>query len=129
MDCVHRTSCRPQYRRVGDTPARIGHRASRPRPRQQRDAEFDAGGALLTEYAWLEDRHVAVIDHSGTAPETHFVHTDHLERLVMVTGAGATLVWRAACLPSGEVAPLMARPRRATASRASGSRSKRLRWE
>lgn len=69
-------------------------------------AEYDAGGDLLTEYVWLEERPVAVIDHSGVSPETSFVHTDHLERPVMMTDAGATVVWRAAYLPFGEVASL-----------------------
>lgn len=69
-------------------------------------AEYDAIGALLTEYVWLEDRPIAVIADAGTTPVTYWVHTDQLERPVMMTDDTSAVVWQASYLPFGEVASI-----------------------
>ncbi len=69
-------------------------------------AEYDATGALLTEYVWLEDRPIAVIADAGTTPVTYWVHTDHVERPIMMTDDTSAIVWQASYLPFGEVASI-----------------------
>ncbi len=65
-------------------------------------AEYDGSGVLLREYVWMDGRPIAVIT-AGTPALTNYVHTDHLDRPVMMTDAGNTVVWRAKYLPYGEV--------------------------
>ncbi len=65
-------------------------------------AEYDGSGVLLREYVWMDGRPIAAIT-AGTPALTYYVHTDHLERPVMMTDAGNTVVWRAKYLPYGEV--------------------------
>ena len=67
-------------------------------------AEYDAAGALLTDYVWMDDRPIAVIANAGSgSPVTYWVHTDHLERPVLMTDGSAAVVWQANYLPYGEV--------------------------
>ena len=67
-------------------------------------AEYDAAGTLLTEYVWMDDRPIAVIANAGSgSPVTYWVHTDHLERPVLMTDGSAAVVWQASYLPYGEV--------------------------
>lgn len=66
-------------------------------------AEYDSTGALITEYVWMDDRPLALIADAGTTPVTYWVHTDHLERPVLMTDDTATTVWQASYLPFGEV--------------------------
>lgn len=68
-------------------------------------AEYSGTGTLLREYVWLEDRPIAAIT-AGSPPTTYIVHTDHLERPVMMTDATAAVVWQASYLPFGEVASI-----------------------
>ena len=73
-------------------------------------AEYDAAGTLLREYVWLDDRPIAVVADAGTlSPTTYWVHTDHLERPVMMTNDTATVVWQAKCLPFGEPSSILRR--------------------
>ena len=70
-------------------------------------AEYDATGTLLTEYIWLDDRPVGMVADAGTlSPKVYWVHTDQLERPVMMTDDTAAVVWRASYLPFGEVASI-----------------------
>lgn len=66
-------------------------------------AEYDSSSTLLREYVWLEDRPIAAIA-AGSPEVVYSVHTDHLERPVMMTDAGAASAWQASYLPFGEVA-------------------------
>lgn len=66
-------------------------------------AEYDAAGTVLHEYIWLEERPLAVVDHSGTSPVIYHVHADHLGRPVMMTDDAKTKVWEAIYLPFGGV--------------------------
>ncbi|MEO4001727.1 RHS repeat-associated core domain-containing protein [Mesorhizobium sp. CAU 1732] len=66
-------------------------------------AEYDAAGAVLREYIWLEERPLAVVDHSGTSPAIYHVHADHLGRPVMLTDDAKAKVWEATYLPFGGV--------------------------
>jgi RHS repeat-associated protein len=65
-------------------------------------AEYDSAGTLLREYVWLDDRPVAAIT-AGMTPVTYWVHTDHIERPVMMTDDTDAVVWQASYLPYGEV--------------------------
>lgn len=69
-------------------------------------AEYSATGTLQREYIWLDERPLAVIDHSGTTPKTYHVHTDHLGRPVMMTDNSKSKVWEASYLPFGSVASI-----------------------
>lgn len=67
-------------------------------------AEYDAAGLPLREYVWLEDRPLAVVDNVSSATPTILqVHTDHLERPIMMTDMNQQVVWKASYLPFGEV--------------------------
>ncbi|MCA9404873.1 MAG: RHS repeat protein, partial [Candidatus Omnitrophica bacterium] len=69
-------------------------------------AEYHASGYLMTEYVWLEERPIAVIADAGGTPRTLWVHTDHLQRPVLMTDDSGDPVWEAAYLPFGEVASI-----------------------
>ncbi len=47
-----------------------------------------------------------MIADAGTTPVTYWVHTDHLERPVMMTDDTSVIVWQASYLPLGEVASI-----------------------
>ncbi|MEM8858063.1 MAG: RHS repeat-associated core domain-containing protein, partial [Chloroflexota bacterium] len=67
-------------------------------------AEYDGSGSLNREYIWLDERPMAVVDHSGTGgPVLYHVHTDHLERPVMMTDLLQNVVWEATYQPYGEI--------------------------
>lgn len=66
-------------------------------------AEYDASGALVTEYIWVEGRPLAMVADAGITPVLYYVLTDHLERPVMMTDQGRNVVWQASYLPYGEV--------------------------
>ncbi|WP_165349991.1 MULTISPECIES: RHS repeat-associated core domain-containing protein [unclassified Mesorhizobium] len=66
-------------------------------------AEYDASGALVTEYIAVDGRPLAMIDAAGTAPVLYYVLTDHLERPIMMTDESRAIVWQASYLPYGEV--------------------------
>ncbi|NSZ57477.1 RHS repeat protein [Agrobacterium tumefaciens] len=66
-------------------------------------AEYNDNGALGREYIWLDERPLAVVADAGSAtPEIYQVHTDHLERPIMMTDSAKNVVWRATYLPYGE---------------------------
>ena len=66
-------------------------------------AEYDGNGALGRECIWLDERPLAVIADAGTEAATICqVHTDHLERPIMMTDSARKVVWRATYLPYGE---------------------------
>ena len=56
---------------------------------------------LGREYVWLDDRPLAVVANAGTAPVIWHVHTDQLERPVMMTDDTKAVVWQAIWLPFG----------------------------
>ncbi len=67
-------------------------------------AEYDSSGTLLREYAWADERPLAVVANAGSSsPTIYHVHTDHLERPIMMTDGAKNVVWRATYLPHGEV--------------------------
>ena len=56
------------------------------------------------EYIWSDEGPVAVIDQAGTTNAQMFqVHTDHLERPIMMTDGSKNIVWKATYLPFGGV--------------------------
>lgn len=66
-------------------------------------AEYDSNGALGREYIWLDERPLAVVADAGTKAATIYqVHTDHLDRPIMMTDSAKNVVWRATYLPYGE---------------------------
>ena len=46
---------------------------------------------------------MAVVDHTGPTPVLYHVHTDHLERPLMMTDASQNVVWNAIYLPFGGI--------------------------
>ena len=79
-------------------------------------AETDGAGNTVREYVWLQEAGsaagatgtngiplpLAVISAVNTAtPVTYFVHADHLNRPVAMTGATKQVVWSASYLPFG----------------------------
>ncbi|RLQ85271.1 RHS repeat-associated core domain-containing protein [Notoacmeibacter ruber] len=65
-------------------------------------AEYDASGTVLREYVWLDERPLAVVADAGSAaPSIWHVHTDHLQRPVMMTDDTRAVVWQATWLPFG----------------------------
>ncbi|KAA3523469.1 hypothetical protein DXM29_20400 [Agrobacterium tumefaciens] len=67
-------------------------------------AEYDSNGILAREYIWLDERPLAVVADAGTSsPIIYHVHTDHLERPIMMTDASKNIVWRATYLPYGGI--------------------------
>ena len=49
-------------------------------------AEYDGAGIIGREYIWLDERPMAVVDHSGASPDILHVHTDQLERPILMVG-------------------------------------------
>jgi RHS repeat-associated protein len=64
--------------------------------------ETSATGVSLREYIWLDDMPVGIIDNVNTSPVLYYVHTDHLNRPIMVTNAAGAPVWTALWKPFGE---------------------------
>ncbi|HYD46949.1 MAG TPA: RHS repeat-associated core domain-containing protein, partial [Terriglobales bacterium] len=66
-------------------------------------AESDgATGDVLKEYIWLGDTPVALIDHTGSARETYFIHADHLGRPQKITDDSQIVVWAGQFEPFGQ---------------------------
>jgi RHS repeat-associated protein len=65
--------------------------------------ESDDSGNTLTEYVWLDDMPIALIANVNTSPSLYFVHTDHLNRPIMMTDANKAIVWQADYNPFGGV--------------------------
>jgi RHS repeat-associated protein len=66
-------------------------------------AESDDAGNTLTEYVWLDDMPIALVANVNTSPTLYFVHTDHLNRPIMMTDANKAIVWQADYNPFGGV--------------------------
>jgi RHS repeat-associated protein len=66
-------------------------------------AESDDAGNTLTEYVWLDDMPIALVANVSTSPTLYFVHTDHLNRPIMMTDANKAIVWQADYNPFGAV--------------------------
>ncbi len=80
-------------------------------------AEMNAAGDTLREYVWIEHRDtqeadtptgaampLAIIaDVSTPTPKRYFVHTDHLDRPVMMTDRTGAAAWQAVYKPFGAV--------------------------
>jgi RHS repeat-associated protein len=66
-------------------------------------AESDDSGNTLTEYVWLDDMPIALVANVNTSPTLYFVHTDHLNRPIMMTDANKAIVWQADYNPFGGV--------------------------
>jgi RHS repeat-associated protein len=66
-------------------------------------AESDDAGNTLTEYVWLDDMPIALVANVNTSPTLYFVHTDHLNRPIMMTDANKAIVWQADYNPFGAV--------------------------
>lgn len=67
-------------------------------------AELDGAGVVTREYVWLEDRPIVMFDRVASGIFARFfIHTDHLDRPVVVTDAAGLEVWRAEYKPWGEV--------------------------
>jgi RHS repeat-associated protein len=65
-------------------------------------AEHDgATGAVLREYVWLDDMPVAMIDSTGTAPATYYIHSGQIEEPLVMTDGSQTKVWDAYVEPFG----------------------------
>ncbi|WP_333899140.1 RHS repeat-associated core domain-containing protein [Agrobacterium pusense] len=71
-------------------------------------AEYEGNGALGREYIWLDERPLAVVADAGTEAATIYqVHTDHLERPIMMTDSAKNVIWRATYLPYGEAQTIL----------------------
>jgi RHS repeat-associated protein len=66
-------------------------------------AESDDAGNTLTEYVWFDDMPIALVANVDTSPSLYFVHTDHLDRPIMMTDANKSIVWQADYNPFGGV--------------------------
>jgi RHS repeat-associated protein len=66
-------------------------------------AESDDSGNTLTEYVWFDDMPLALVANVDTSPSLYFVHTDHLDRPIMMTDANKSIVWQADYNPFGGV--------------------------
>jgi RHS repeat-associated protein len=66
-------------------------------------AESDGSGNTLTEYVWFDDMPLALVANVDTSPSLYFVHTDHLDRPIMMTDANKSIVWQADYNPFGGV--------------------------
>jgi RHS repeat-associated protein len=66
-------------------------------------AESDDAGNTLTEYVWFDDMPIALVANVDTSPSLYFVHTDHLDRPIMMTDANKAIVWQADYNPFGGV--------------------------
>jgi len=65
-------------------------------------AEHDGTtGAVRREYVWLDDTPVAMIDSTGAAPVTYFIHTGQIEEPLVMTDASQVKVWDAYVEPYG----------------------------
>jgi len=65
--------------------------------------EATSAGAPAREYIWLDDMPIAVVaDVNTVTPKLWFVHTDHLNRPIMMTDGTKTKVWEAFWWPYGE---------------------------
>jgi RHS repeat-associated protein len=63
----------------------------------------EAAGQTLREYIWLDDMPIAVVaDVDTPSPNLYFVHTDHLNRPIMMTDGSKNVVWQATYWPFGE---------------------------
>jgi RHS repeat-associated protein len=74
---------------------------------------YDLSGRVLAEvaatareYIWLDDMPVAMIDDAAGTPQILFLHTDQLDRPVMMTTAAKAVVYDAVFRPFGEVETL-----------------------
>jgi YD repeat-containing protein len=66
--------------------------------------ETNGARVLTREYAWIDDRIVAVLsDANAASPLLWWVTNDHLGRPVQMTDSAQAVVWRAAYRPFGEV--------------------------
>ncbi|MFN7089158.1 MAG: RHS repeat-associated core domain-containing protein [Allorhizobium sp.] len=71
-------------------------------------AEYDSSGTLAREYIWLDERPLAVVADAGTSSAIiYHVHTDHLERPIMMTDGAKNVVWKATYLPFGGLHTLL----------------------
>ena len=90
-------------------------------------AEYDASGALLSEYVWLEERPLAVVDHSGTSPAIYHVRADHLGRPIMMPDNAKAVVWEASFPPFGAVDTLSGPASALAAVPLTGDQDRRIR--
>jgi RHS repeat-associated protein len=63
--------------------------------------------STVNEYIWLDDMPVAILANAvGASPQLYFLHTDHLNRPVMMTDGSKTVTYDAVFRPFGEVQTL-----------------------
>ena len=67
--------------------------------------EYDATGAVINEYAYLDDQLIAVLRGPAAATEAFNVHTDQIGRPWVITDATDQPRWRWDTSPFGEFAP------------------------
>jgi type VI secretion system secreted protein VgrG len=66
-------------------------------------ADSESDGTPGTEYLWLGDRPVALVDHTGANVELYFLHTDQFGRPDSATDSSGTTSWEAQFGPFGEI--------------------------
>lgn len=70
--------------------------------------EVDDTGNWVREVIWLGLMPVALVDHSGAAPELLFAHTDQVMKPQKITDATGAVVWQGSYTPFGELRSVIA---------------------
>ena len=56
---------------------------------------------MISEYIWVDDKLVAMLDDAGGTPVVYDIHTDHLDRPQKLTDQSANLDWDGVFDPFG----------------------------